>query len=150
MNKPLIHGIHRAVSASQILQQLGDALSRIRQEDRLTWADIGAHLGKSEDQAAKYADGTAEMGAVACFRAWNLWGERFCGGAKSLFVKSHNDHDARMAQSCVLRAALALAEALEDGDLTLQEIRDNRGTLEKAQTVIAAQLARIGPKGEAA
>jgi hypothetical protein len=150
MNKPPIHGIQRAVPASKILEELGNALSRIRQEDRLTWADIGAHLGKSEDQAAKYADGTAEMGAVACFKAWDLWGERFSGGAKALFDKPSIHHDALSAQSCMLRAALALAEALEDGELTVQEIRDNRSTLEKAQTAIAAQLARIGPKGDVA
>lgn len=150
MNKPLIHGKARAVPASKILEELGNALSRIRQEDRLTWADIGAHLGKSEDQAAKYADGSAEMGAVACFKAWDLWGERFSGGAKALFERPFEKHDAHRAQSCVLRAALALAEALEDGHLSVQEIHANRSTLEKAQDAIAAQLARIGPKGEAA
>lgn len=150
MSKPLIHGNARAVPASKILEELGNALSRIRQEDRLTWSDIGAHLGKSEDQAAKYADGSAEMGAVACFKAWDLWGERFSGGAKALFERRPPEHDAHRAQSCVLRAALALAEALEDGELTVQEIRDNRSTLEKAQDAIAAQLARIGPKGDVA
>lgn len=150
MNKPLIHGKARAVSASQILEELGNALSRIRQDDRLTWADVGAHLGKSEDQAAKYADGTAEMGAVACFKAWHLWGERFSGGAKRLFEQRLPESDGYRAQSCVLRAALALAEALEDGNLTVQEIRDNRSTLEKAQDAIGAQLARIGPKGDVA
>lgn len=150
MSKPLIHGNGRVVSASQILEQIGNALGRIRQDERLTWADIGAHLGKSEDQAAKYADATAEMGAVAVFRAWDLWGERFCGGAKALFEKPIIHHDPQRAQSCVLRAALALAEAMEDGHLTIQEIRENRGTLEKAQDAIAAQLARLGPKGDVA
>ena len=60
MSAPSIHG--KVVPASAILTALGDALSRIRQEDRLTWADLGAVLGKSEDQAAKYADGSAENG----------------------------------------------------------------------------------------
>lgn len=150
MNKPLIHGVKRAVPASRILEELGNALGRIRQEDHLTWADIGSHLGKSEDQAAKYADATAEMGAVACFKAWHLWGERFSGGAKALFEHPVARHDAHRAQSCVLRAALALAEALEDGELTVQEIHANRSTLENALDAISAQLARIGPKGDVA
>lgn len=150
MNAPLIHGNRRAVTASVILETLGDALSRIRQEDRLTWADMGRVVGKSEDQAAKYADGTAEMGAVALFYAKQAWGERFTGGINALLLDSKPANDPQAAQSCILKAALALSIALEDGELSEKEIAANRSTLERASEAIASQLARLGPKGSVA
>lgn len=150
MTAPLIHGNRRAVAASEILHALGDALSAIRQEDRLTWVDVGKVLGKSDDQAAKYADGTAEMGAVACFYAKQVWGDRFTGRANLLLGEASPGIDPQRAQSAILNAALALSVALEDGDLTVPEIRMNRSTLERAGEAIAAQLARLGPKEQAA
>jgi hypothetical protein len=146
VSAPLIHGNRRAVPASDILAALGDALGRIRQEDRLTWVDVGRVLGKSDDQAAKYADGTAEMGAVALFYAKQAWGERFTGGVNSLLTEAVPTVDGQAAQSCILKAALALSVALEDGVLTDEEIKLNRSTLERAGDAIASQLARLGPK----
>lgn len=150
MSAPLIHGNRRAVPASVILRELGNALGRIRQEDGLTWADVGRVVGKSEDQAAKYADGTAEMGAVALFYAKQAWGERFSGGVNSLLTDAVPVVDGQAAQSCILKAALALSVALEDGVLTDEEIKLNRSTLERAGDAIAAQLSRLGPKDRAA
>jgi hypothetical protein len=150
VSAPLIHGNRRAVPASDILTALGDALGRIRQEDRLTWVDVGRVLGKSDDQAAKYADGTAEMGAVALFYAKQAWGERFTGGVNSLLTEAIPAVDGQAAQSCILKAALALSVALEDGILTDEEIALNRSTLERAGDAIASQLARLGPKDRAA
>lgn len=150
MSAPHIHGKNRFLSASMILEAAGDALSRIRHEDGLKWADIGHVLGKSEDQAAKYADGTAEMGLVASVRAKQVWGERFTGGINALLTPATTFQDAQASQSAILKAALALSVALEDGDLSVAEIRANRSTLERAGEAIAAQLARLGPKDQAA
>lgn len=150
MNKPLIHGNRRPITASMFREAVADRLSAIRQEDKMTWAEVGHVLGRSEDQAAKYADASAEMGFVAYGFAKMAWGKRFTGKVDALIEGASEPVNGHQAQSCVLRAALALAEALEDGDLTVQEIRDNRSTLEKAQDAIAAQLARIGPKGDVA
>jgi hypothetical protein len=58
--------------------------------------------------------------------------------------------EAHKAQSAILKAALALSVALEDGELTDAEIRANRSTLERAKDAIDAQLARLGPKERAA
>lgn len=144
MSTPLIHG--KFISGSAIINAAGDALSRIRHEDRLTWHDLGNVLGKSEDQAAKYADGTAEMGLVACFRARSVWGERFAGGINALLNGAAPPADPQAAQSCILRAALALSTALEDGKLTNQEIAANRQTLERTKDAVESLLARLGPK----
>ena len=140
MSAPSIHG--KVVPASAILAALGDALSRIRQEDRLTWAV----LGKSEDQAAKYADGSAEMGAVAIFRAKQAWNGRFTGAADKLLEGALPAQDPHQAQSCLLKAALALSVALEDGDLTVAEIAASRSTLECSRDAIDALLARLTPR----
>lgn len=147
MNKPTIHGVRRPITASMLREAVADRLSAIRQEDKMTWIEVGQVLGRSDDQAAKYADASAEMGFVSYAFAKLAWGKRFTGDVDKLLEAATPSTNAFHAQSCVLRAALALAEALEDGDLTVQEIRDNRSTLEKAQDAIAAQLARIGPKG---
>lgn len=146
MSAPTIHGSKAVLSASVILQSAGDALGRIRQEDRLTWADIGAVLGKSEDQAAKYADATAEMGLVAYTRARQAWNGRFTGELDKLLGRASGWQGAQQAQSCILKAALALSEALEDGNLTTAEIRANRSKLESARDAITALLDRLGPQ----
>jgi len=146
MSTPRFHGSTRALSASQILEAAGNALGRIRQEDGLKWADIGAVLGKSEDQAAKYADGSAEMGLVAYIRAKIVFNGRFTGELDELIGKTKPNEDGQQAQSCILKAALALSVALEDGDLSVAEVRANRATLEAARDAITAQLARLTPR----
>ncbi len=51
MDNPHIHGNRRIVTKDDLSTALGDALLRIKSEERLTWEDIGVVLGKSEDQA---------------------------------------------------------------------------------------------------
>ena len=133
-------------SASKVLDEVGNALSVIRKEDRLTFADMGAVLGKSEDQAAKYCDGSAEMGVIAYARAKREWNGRFTGGLARLCAESRPAHDNtdRARQSKVLRAALALSEALEDdGEISPEEVRDNRKSLEDARSAIDELLRKI-------
>ena len=66
-------------SASHVLQAIAAELSTIKHEDGLTDADIGRVLGKSEDQAAKYRTGLAEMGIVAFAAGKREWNGRFTG-----------------------------------------------------------------------
>lgn len=139
----MFHGSRRAVSASQILTALGDALTKIKAEDGLTWSDVGRVLGKSEDMAAKYAEGTAELGATALYFAKKEWNGRFTGLADKLVEDARGDANPHRAQSCILKAALAFAVALEDGELSVSEVRANRSTLENARDAIDAQLARL-------
>ncbi|MBE7186044.1 MAG: hypothetical protein INR68_16730 [Methylobacterium mesophilicum] len=52
--------------------------------------------------------------------------------------------DDRVAQSSVLKAALALSIALEDdGEITPKEVRDNRATIEAAIAALQGLLGRV-------
>lgn len=134
-------------SASRVLEAIASELSVIKHEDGLTDADLGRVLGKSEDQAAKYRTGLAEMGVVAFAAAKREWNGRFTGALDKLCVDSRPDKPGQdqAHQSCILKAALALSVALEDGVVNPEEVRANRATLENAKAAIEAQLAKIGP-----
>jgi hypothetical protein len=133
-----------AFSASAVLDVLGEALTTIRREDGLTFADMAATLGKSEDQAAKYCAGSATMDAVTYSRAKREWGGRFTGGLHRLCESSRPALASdRHCESSVLRAALALSVALEDDVVSAEEVRANRATLENARDAIEAQLAKL-------
>lgn len=147
MSKPTIHGKRRRYSASDFIDAAAADLLAIKIEDQLTFGDLGRILGKSEDQAAKYCDGTAEMPlSTFCF-AWEAWNGRFLGSLRRMLEESAvAESCAHKAQSRVLEAALALSVALEDGELDEKEIHANRGTLENARDAIDAQLAKLKPK----
>lgn len=132
-------------SASSVLDVIGESLSVIRREDGLTFGDIAAILGKSEDQASKYCSGAQAMDIVTFARGWREWNGRLSGGLYRLC------HDSRPAQntdrakgSAVLKAALALSVALEDDDaIDCGEVRANRGTLENARDAIDELLGKL-------
>lgn len=134
-------------SASTILDALGEALSDIRRADKLTYADMAAVLGVSEDQAAKYCDRTATMNVVTYARGKREWNGRFTGALDRLCVESRpsagND---RAKGSAVLKAALALSVALEDDEeVDKAEVRANRSTLENARDAINELLGKLAP-----
>ena len=138
-------------SASNVVNELAAALTAIRIEDRLTYADMAAVLGKSEDQAAKYCAGLATMDAVTLARGKREWNGRFTGGFDRLCVDSRPIAATdRSKGSAVLKAALALSLALEDDDsIDANEVRANRGTLENARDAIDAVLAKLQPRSAA-
>lgn len=131
-------------SASKVLETVGSDLALIKSQDRLTYADLAAVLGKSEDQAAKYCEGTAEMGVIAFARAWREWNGRFAGGLAALCHDSRPaKHCDRVRQSRVLEAALALSVALQDdGEVSPGEIRDNLPELEAARDALDELIRR--------
>lgn len=137
--------LHRSIySASAAVEALANALTEIKHQDGLTDADIGAVLGKSEDMAAKYRTGLATMDAVTFGRGKREWNGRFTGAFDQLCIDSRpgkmGDH---AGQSAILKAALALSVALEDGTVDTEEVRANRATLENAKAAIDAQLAKL-------
>lgn len=146
MSGPTVAGKRPAYSASNALEALGRALHEIKAQDGLTWSDIGAVLGVSDDQAAKYAEGTATMNAVTLGRGKKEWNGRFTGYFDRLCEDSRPgkvcDHSALTA---VLDAAARLAKALEDGEIKPSEVRDNRSQLEAARDAIEAQLQKLRP-----
>lgn len=138
-------------SASNALAALGKALGEIKAQDGLTWADMGAVLGVSDDQAAKYVDGTAAMNAVTFGRGKQYWNGRFTGYFDRLCADSRPGKiDDRRGHTTILEAALALSVALQDGSITPEEVRANRSTLENARDAIEQQLAKLRPVGETA
>lgn len=146
MSNRAIHGKRAVYSASAALEAAGRALNEIKAQDGLTWADIGAVLGRSEDQAAKYADGTATMDFITFGRGKKEWNGRFTGYFDRLCEDSRAGKiDDRTCESTVLKAVLALSIALEDGDITSEEVRKNRATLEAARDALDVQLAKLRP-----
>jgi hypothetical protein len=145
MSEPTIHGNRPVFSASAVLEAIGSDLAKIKADDRLTWADVGAALGVSEDQAAKYADGTATMNLVTFARGWREWNGRFAGGLARLVTQSRPSNDAdRARESKVLKAALALSVALADDDtITPDEVRANRATIEAARDALDELLRKL-------
>lgn len=138
-------------SASSALEAAGRALNEIKSQDRLTWADIAAVLGKSDDQAAKYADGTATMDFITFYRGKREWNGRFTGYLDRLCEDSRpGTVDDRRGHTTILEAALALSVALQDGTVTPEEVLANRSTLENARDAINEQLGKLRPIGERA
>ena len=145
MTQPTIHGKKPVYTASNALAAIGKAIGEIRQEDGLTWAEVGRVLGKSEDQAAKYADGSAEMGIISFGLAKREWNGRFTGYFDRLCVDSRpaGVHTDQSALTHLLAAAGQLSHALEDGEITAAEVRDNRAALENARDAINEQLSKL-------
>lgn len=142
-----IHGVSGPYSASRAIEALAKALGEIKAQDRLTYADIGAVLGKSEDQAAKYCDGSATMDAVTLGRGRREWGSRFTGYFDRLCDAGKPSPEAdRKCESAVLQAALVLSRALaDDNAIHAEEVRQSRSELEQARDAIEAQLAKLRP-----
>jgi hypothetical protein len=131
-------------SASAVLDAIASELATIKHEDGLTDSDIGRVLGKSEDQAAKYRTGLADMGVVSFAAGKREWNGRFTGALDRLCVESRPGLvDDRRGQITLLEAALALSVALEDGKIDKEEVRANRATLEAARDAIEAQLRKL-------
>jgi hypothetical protein len=144
----MIHGNRPVFSASAVLAAIAGDLSQIKTEDRLTHADLGRVLGKSEDQAAKYCEATAEMGVVAFAAAKREWNGRFTGALDRLCHESRPTADTDHDRHCkVLGAALALAEALrDDGEISVEEVRGHRADLEGARDAINDLLGMLTPR----
>ena len=132
-------------SASNVIEAVAADLSAIKLKDDLTDADIAAILGKSEDQAEKYRKAAATMDIVTYARGKREWNGRFTGRLDKLCEESRPCADTdRARHSKLLRAALAVAEALEDDDdVSPEEVKINRRELEEARDAIDALLRKI-------
>jgi len=143
MSTPQIHGKRSIYSASAAAEAVGRAILEIKSDDKLTWAEIGIVLGKSEDQVAKYADGSAYMDFVTYGRGKREWNGRFTGYFERLCVDSRPgsqcDHS---ALTNVLSAATSLSQSLADGEITAAEIRESRQLLEQARDDLDALLSK--------
>lgn len=146
MNAPTFP--RKTLTETDILSAIADDLSLIKSEDRLSWKDIGRVLDKHHDQVPKYADGSAEIGIVSYALGREKWGGRFTGTLDRLLDGIIlADCSDRACEGKVLRAALAMSDALsDDEEIVKKEVAKNRATLEAARDAIDAQLAKLGPK----
>jgi hypothetical protein len=146
-----IHPVRRGFCVSDALDMLGEDLAAIRQEDGLTWEDLGRGLGKCKDRARDYSKALSEMPLSAFLLGCREWNGRFAGRVLALIGKRLADLETaaehttdRHKESSILKAALTLSVALDDGTITDEEIGANRQTLENASAAIDALLARVG------
>lgn len=132
-------------SASSVRDTIANTLADIKKEDGLTYADMGRVMGKSGDRAEAYCNGDfSDMSGFSMLAAWREWNGRFIGPIRTLVEGSRPGlHGDRAGQSAILKAALALSVALEDGKVDREEVRANRSTLENARDAIEAQLAKL-------
>lgn len=144
MSAPLIHGNRGPLTASRILKAVGLDLGHIRSEDTLSWADAGRVLGKSEDQAAKYADGTAEMGVTAYIFGREAWGTRFTGRIDALLRDGRGPVTAADALPDLLHAAHQIATGLKDGVLCRRDLHGCRKPIEEAIAGLQGLLQQLG------
>lgn len=142
-----IHANRRVFSASTVRDTIARTLAAIKDEDKLTFADMARVFGKSADRAEAYHNGDFKaMDAFSLLAAWREWNGRFIGPLRDLIENSRpGTVDDRRGHTTILEAALALSVALEDGDISAEEVRRNRGTLENARDAIDAQLAKLRP-----
>lgn len=140
-------GSNRVFSASNATGVIAETLKAIKEEDGLTYADLGRVLGKGADAASNYCEGSAEMGVIAFMLAWREWNGRFSGPIKRFCEETRpKSVDDRIASHAVLSAATVLSEALARGDiLDAEDIRRNRPTLEQASDALEALLTKIRP-----
>lgn len=139
-----IHQNRAIYSASNVREALAAALSEIKDQDGLTDSDIGAVLGKSADRAREYRLGTSTMDAETYGRGKREWNGRFTGYFERLCVDSRPGHVTdHMALTHVLSAAAEISKALDDGEITPAEIRDNRRELEQAKDALESLLSKL-------
>lgn len=148
MSKPLIHGTRGFVSASLIMETIGESLTEIKNADRLTFADVGGALGKSDDQAAKYCEGSAMMSVEAFLRACEKWDGRFANPVYALFglhLAESSAPDASAIQQqllAMMQLVPSMHQALMDGDIDDDEIVAMQPTFETVGMMIDALRAR--------
>lgn len=135
MTDPQIHGRRRSFSVSDALDTLGEDLAKIREEDKLTWADVGRVLGKSDDRAADYAKGTSEMPVSAFLLGLREWNGRLGARVLAMIGKQIGPLDSadmsdneRLSKLLHLAHLLSLA-LLDDGIVDDDELRGIGGGL---------------------
>ncbi|MBN8831212.1 MAG: hypothetical protein J0G94_11490 [Sphingomonadales bacterium] len=138
---------------SQALEQIGTDLRVIKEEDRLSWKDVGRVLGKSDDRAADYAAAISEMPVSAFLLACREWKGRFANGVLAMIGAKLGDSEADGSSDSerlcrILRLAHLLSVALNDdqtpGDVDEDELREiGSDTLDEAARAIDALRIRL-------
>lgn len=134
-------------SASSVRDTIASTLATIKDEDGITYADLGRVLGKSTDRAEAYCKGDfSDMSGFSLLAAWREYNGRFIGPIRDLVEQSRlNAPCDRQGHTSIIEASLALSVALQDGEISPEEVLANRSTLENARDAIDAQLRKLRP-----
>lgn len=137
----------RSVSASKLIETLGESLAVIKEQDDLTDADLGGIMHKGADQGAKYRTGIAEMPVTAFLRGCERWNGRFANDALALIgMKLEPLHRAEISdqtfQTRLAKLMLEVSIALEDGSISEHEAaRMKRSMIEAGEAIDARRAA---------
>jgi hypothetical protein len=133
-----------------LLEALGNSLNAIKKEDAATDGDLGAVLGKSEDQAAKYRAGLAEMGVVSFLRACREWDGRFANEVLALVGMKLSPLEAgELSDQASVTALLSLAMALsaeiekDHGRVGDAHLAQHRALIERVGHIIDGYRERL-------
>ena len=152
MSDPHIHNRYRTIPASKMLNTLGESLERIKAQDGATDGDLGAVFGKSDDTAARYRTGLAEMPVVAFLRGCREWDGRFANDVLALVGMrlAPIAVDQTTPERSALRALGTLiakkAAAMEDGVVDDAELDDMWPEIEAVSAHIDRLRARRASK----
>ena len=143
MTLPLIHRKRGAIAASKMVDAVAQTLTSIREQDGLTWVDMGVAMGKSQDQAAKYATGLASMDFITFLRCCDTWNGRFANPVLGM-IGQHvsesavcaNMSDIRGGIIALMELILGLEHAMSDGELDDNEVDSMAMLIESAATMI--------------
>lgn len=149
MTAPHIHGRYRTIPASLMLDTLGASLTAIKARDGATDSDLGAVLGKSDDRAAAYRAGGADMGVVSFLRGCREWDGCFANsvlglvGMKIVPVEPEAVDD-QASVTTVLSLAIALSAELEkDGEVDDDDLQRHQFVIERAGHIIDGYRERL-------
>jgi transcriptional regulator with XRE-family HTH domain len=152
MTEPQFHGRWRSFSVSNAVDTLGAALRTIKDEDNLSWKEVGRILGKSDDRASDYASGLSEMPVGAFLLACREWNGRFANAALALIGQKiaplNSDDIEDTDKLCrLLRLAHLISAAIADskspGVIDDEELEGfSTADLDDAERAIAALRAR--------
>ena len=149
---PHIHGRYRSFSVSKALETLGNSLKTIKEEDALSWKEVGRILGKSDDRASDYANALSEMPVGAFLLGCREWNGRLANevfgmiGMKLVPMDGADVSDTEKLCRVLKLAHLlsaAIADAKSPGVVADDELEAfSTADLEGAEAAIAALRAR--------
>lgn len=151
MTAPQIHGKRRTFSASHAVEVQGATLWRIKDEDGLTYDDLGRYLGgKSDDRAAAYAPHpdserpVSQVDMLTFLAGCESFGGRFADPLLALVGGRWADAGAVCSgDPGALTLATLLPRVIEieaDGETTAAELRPNEALIRKVHALTSAWL----------
>lgn len=146
-----IYPRYRTVSATMLIEALGESLQRIKDEDGATDADIGRVLGKSKDSAERHRKGVGDMGVVSFLLGCGAWDGRFANsvlamiGMKLVPLDNGAANDRSLA-SALTALLLRMSVALEDGSIDDDELAAMQAELENAGSAVDQMRRRLAER----